>query len=88
MKSKISPYFLSQFQVGTLSHTTNSIWTHITVPLESTLGEAPFKLNLISFVCMAKVSRGKSKIRDGHGEVEKFPKIVECVNLKIKGLPK
>lgn len=37
---------------------------------------------------MVKVSRGKSNIRDGHGEVENFPKVVEYVNLKIKGLPK
>lgn len=56
--------------------------------MEPTLEEAPFKLNLISFVHMVKVSRGKSNIRDGHGEVENFPKVVEYVNLKIKGLPK
>lgn len=37
---------------------------------------------------MVKVRRGKSNIRDGHGEVENFPKVVEYVNLKIKGLPK
>lgn len=46
------------------------------VPLESTLREAPFKLNSIHSVCVAKVQRGTLKFRDGRGEVEQLLQVV------------
>lgn len=48
---KIPLYYGSHLGLGFLSHRTKSVWTPLTVPSEPTLGEAPFKLNLIYFVC-------------------------------------
>ena len=49
---------------------------HIIVPLESTLREAPFKLNSIHSVCVAEVQRGTLKFRDGREEVEQLLQVV------------
>lgn len=53
---KIPLYCVSHLALGFLSHRAKSVWTPVTVPSETTLGEAPFKLNLFC-VCSKSEER-------------------------------